>query len=400
MDTLNKLRNWLSMRVLNIITRLLKVPAPDMLAGEGSAKQLCRLIAFSGFRNVLIVTDADLVRLNLHKPLLEELERLDVKATVFHGISPNPTEEQMEAGIAAGKQVGCDAVLGLGGGSPMDSAKVVACGITNDKPISAMEGAFKLKEPGLPIYLVPTTAGTGSEVTIASVVTSTREKRKFTVADTKLVASAIALDHTLMLGIPPKITAETGMDVLTHAVEAFISTRADSRTMAASRLAVKLVFDHLKTVYDNGGDLTGREAMAFASYKGGIAIQIGVGYVHGIAHQLGGRYHITHGLANAVLLPHVLDFSKDKCTARLAELADVAGLETEGKGEAEKADLFIGAVKELSRSLDIPETFEQIQRDDFPKIYAEAQKESISLFGIPKYMTRNDMYGVLEKVMA
>lgn len=400
MSLLEKTKHKFNMKMLDIIFGLIKIPSPDMFIGADSSRQMCRLIPAHGLKHVLLVSDKVLVGLNLMQGCVEELEKAGIKVTVFDNIGPNPTEEQIQDGINVARNCGCDAVLGFGGGSPMDAAKIISCGATNDTPLKQLEGAFKFKKPGLPLFLVPTTAGTGSEITIAGVVTSTTEERKYTVADTKVLPTALALDHLLMVGIPQKITAETGMDALTHAVEAYISTRANEKTKKASRIATKLIFQHLERAYQDGNDLEAREAMAYASFQGGVAIMVATGYVHGIAHQLGGIYHIPHGNANAVILPYVLDYSIEGASERLAELAEVIDLDVDGKTEMEKARMFIDAVKQLSQSVNIPAKFEEIKEEDVSRIYTAAQAEAMAIYGVPKYMPREDGEALIRQLIA
>lgn len=400
MEILEKLKHKINMTVLDILTLILKIPTPDMFIGANASLQMCRMIPSHGVKHILLVSDKDLFRLNLMQGCVEALEQAGIKVTTFDNVAPNPTEEQIQNGIDTARRCGCDAVLGFGGGSPMDASKLIACGATNQIKVSQMEGAFKFKNKGLPLFLVPTTAGTGSEITIAGVVTSTKEERKYTVADTKVLPIAAALDHMLMVGIPPHITAETGMDVLTHAIESFISTRASEGSRKAGRIATSLVFKYLERAYQDGSDLEAREAMAYASFQGGASLIAGAGYVHGIAHQLGGIYHITHGVANAVILPHVLEYSLDKASKPLAELADIIELDTTGKSEMEKARMFIDAVKELSTRLNIPTHFEQIKQEDVSRIYTGAQNESMAIFGVPKFMPRGDGEALIRRLIA
>ena len=400
MELLEKTKHKVNMTILNTILKMLKIPPPDMFIGANSSLQMCRTIPSHGVKHVLLVSDKDLFRLNLMQGCADTLEQAGVKVTRFDNISPNPTEEQIQDGIDAAKRCGCDAVLGFGGGSPMDASKLIACGVTNSLTVPQMEGAFKFKNKWLPLFVVPTTAGTGSETTVAAVVASTKEERKYTVADGKLMPVAAAVDHMLMVGIPANITAETGMDALTHAIESYISTRPSEASKKAGRIATSLVFKYLERAYKDGSDLEAREGMAYASFQGGASLVAGAGYVHGIAHQLGGIYHITHGLANSVILPHVLDYSIKEASKDLAELADVIELDTAGKSEMEKARMFIDAVKELSASLNIPTHFEQIKQEDVARIYTGAQAEAMAIFGVPKYMPRYEGEALIRKLIA
>ena len=399
-DFLDKIKHKINMMFFRLFLKLVKMPTADTFIGTESSLQLCRTIPMHGVSHILIVTDAVLSQLGLIKNCIEELERVGVRVTIYDGIAPNPTDEQVTEGIRIAKQSACDGVLGFGGGSPMDAAKVIAAGVNSDKTVAEMEGFFRFKNPALPLFLIPTTAGTGSETTFVAVVSSTQEERKYLLGDARFVPLAMAIDHTLMVGIPANITAETGMDALTHAIESYISILASDRSRQASRIATKLIFNFLERAYKNGNDLEAREGMAYAAYQGGASLIASAGYVHGIAHQLGGIYHITHGLANAVVLPHILEYSKVEASKPLSELADVIGLDVAGKSEIEKAQLFIDAVKELSDSLNIPKHFEQIKEQDVARIYTQAQTESLAAYGVPKLLPRAEGEAIIRKIMA
>ncbi|BFM16936.1 iron-containing alcohol dehydrogenase [Maricurvus nonylphenolicus] len=382
------LKHKLWMGTVSLVSKMVKNPRPMVLVGENSSQQLCQLIAGYDVKQLLLVTDKDLENLGLHQACINALEEEGINVCVYSNVSPNPTIEQMQQGIDLAKQSDCDAVLAIGGGSPMDAAKVIAAGVTNAMSISAMEGAFKLKQKTLPLFAIPTTAGTGSEVTVAAVVTDTQAKRKYTVADTKFVPQATALDPTLMVGLPPKVTAATGVDALTHAVEAFISTRANEDVKRDAKIAIKLIFSHLETAYHNGSDIKARQAMAVASYHAGIAIaDAGVGYVHAFAHQLGGMYHVPHGLANAVILPYVLDYSFDSIVDELAELAVLIGMDGAASGKQDLAEGFIQKVRLLCTNLALPNKVPEIQQQDIPVIVDRAITEAFDYFAVPKYMT-------------
>ena len=388
---IEKCLHAIRMGILNVVLKFVPSKKPELLIGPGSSLRLAKLIATLGHKHVLLVTDPELVKLQLPNACIEALENLGLEVTIFDRIAPNPTESQINDGISAARQSGCDAVLAFGGGSSMDAAKVIAVGVNYFGAIKDLEGAFKVKQPGLPIFAVPTTAGTGSEVTFAAVVKSDEDLRKYTVADFKLLPRIAALDAQLMVGIPPSITAATGMDVLTHGIEAFVSTRTTPESRDAARLAVKLVFQHLATCCENGSDIDARDAMAYASYNAGVAIAIsGVGYVHAFAHQMGGIYDIPHGLANAVILPHVLEHSLDKVMDDLAELGRAAGVVNETDLPEAQAKQFIAAVKTLSARIGIPEKLQGPETEAASRIFAGAQKEAMELFAVPKYMHKSE----------
>ncbi len=380
------------LQLFNAAAAVLPIGEPRLFVGPGSVERLAPHIASFELGRLMLVTDSGITDLGLHDSCRARLGELGTDVVVYDGVSPNPTERQIEDGIALARREGCQGVLGFGGGSPIDAAKVIAAGVTNDKPVARMEGTFKVRKKPLPVFAVPTTAGTGAEVTFAAVVTDQAERRKYPIADPKLVPLAAALDPELMVGLPPQITAHTGMDALTHAVESYLSTRADQDSERAGKATVRLVFDHLVNAYEEGSDLEAREGMALAAYEGGVAFaSVGVGYVHAIAHKIGGLYHVPHGLANAVVLPHVLEYSKDACASRLADLARVAGLDDDAPGgDAALADRFIDAIRGLERRLEIPATLEQIEPADVPAIAAAAIDEAFALYAVPKYMRQAD----------
>jgi alcohol dehydrogenase class IV len=256
------------------------------------------------------------------------------------------------------------------------------------------------RKRGLPFFAIPTTAGTGSEVTIAAVVTNKQAQIKYFIADPKVVPSMCALDPTLMTGLPPFITAPTGMDALTHAVEAYISTIATAETDELARMATASILRNLPIAYREGGNLEARERMAVASCMAGLAFtRAGVGYVHAFAHQMGGLYHVPHGLANAIIMPHVLDFSLPNCAPRLAELARLTGCAEVGVDETAAAQAFIARIRAMNAEMQIPTTIKGLQRADFDKIIDRAFTEAHGTYGVPRYMERSDALALLEKLL-
>ncbi|MBP8925972.1 MAG: iron-containing alcohol dehydrogenase [Pseudomonadales bacterium] len=399
-DALKRLLHELQLMVLKIAMKLVSAGQPLLLCGPGSALQMCRAMADLGAGKVLIVTDAVLVKLGLIAPLQQALEAHGVASTVYDGVEPDPTHQQINAGVVLARQHGCDAVLAVGGGSPMDAAKIIAACVANDAAVADLVGNFKVKKPPLPIYAIPTTAGTGSEVTIVAVVTDTMAQTKTPVVDGKLVPLMAALDASLMTGLPPHITAATGMDALTHAVESYISRFANEHTMRLSVAAVKLVFANLARVCEHGEDLEARQSMAIASTYAGLAFsRASVGYVHAIAHNLGGIYHTPHGLANAIVLPHILDFSRDAAMARLADLAVAIGAGTRSEPGLVLADRFIAKVRELERRIGIPEKLDTLHAADVALIARRAMDESQGFYPVPRFMSQLQCESILRKLL-
>lgn len=373
--------------ILKITTPLLRFRTPELFQGPGSSLVLCEHIAKTGVKNLLIVTDAMLVKIGLLKPMQEKLTALGVDFTVYDGVLPNPTIEQIETGLTLLKQSNCTAILAIGGGSSIDAAKVIAARARNPHKIVHMAGLLRVFFKPLPLYAVPTTAGTGSEVTIAAVVSDPATTRKFAIMDPCLVPLAAALDGALMTGLPPPITAATGMDALTHAVEAFISRNRTDKTDAEALEATRLIMRNLTEAVKNGGNVEARQNMALASFKAGVAFTTaGVGYVHAIAHNFGAYYHVPHGLANAIVLPRVLDFSKASCTDRLAKLAEVSGLAEGGESEAQLADAFIAKIRAMNADYGIPTQVEKLRESDIPAITDKALSEAHMFYAVPRYM--------------
>jgi alcohol dehydrogenase len=347
----------------------------------------------------LIVTDAMLVELGLVARITESLRAAGLDWSIYSGVEPDPTITQIEAGLAQLQSEKCTSVLAVGGGSPMDAAKLIAANATNPGPLSKLEGILKVKHAPLPLFAIPTTAGTGSEVTIAAVASDPVTHAKKFFMDGKLLPVMAALDPSMMTGLPAHITAATGMDALTHAVESFLSRTANPTTEAYAKISVRLVFDHLPTACSNGADLAARKAMTLASYYGGLAFtRTSVGYVHAIAHTFGAYYRTPHGLANAIALPHVLEFSRPRAEARLARLAELIGCE--GASDGELATQFIAAVKDLMAKIGIPPTLAALREADVPAIATQALGEAHLNYPVPRYMSGPQCEALLRKMIA
>ncbi len=386
--------------VLKWSSKLLNFRIPKLFSGAGSSLELCDHIAATGVTNLLIVTDAMLVKIGLLNAMKERLDQLGVRYVVFDGVQPNPTIEQIESGLTLLKAEKCTAILAIGGGSSIDAAKVVAARAKNPHKIVHMAGLLRVFFKPMPLYAVPTTAGTGSEVTIAAVVSDPASTRKFAIMDPKLVPVGAALDGALMTGLPPPITAATGMDALTHAVEAYLSRNRNKHTDAEAVQATRLIMQNLPRVMKDGQDVEARQNMALASFKAGIAFTTaGVGYVHAIAHNFGAYYHVPHGLANAIILPRVLDFSKPDCTPRLAQLAEVSGLKTGSESESELADAFIAHVRALNAEFGIPSVVDKLQEADIPAITDKALAEAHWTYAVPRYMDKAECQNFIRQML-
>ncbi len=385
--------------VFRVAVNFLNWKEPELIKGAGSVKKLPEVVKANGHNSVLVVTDKGLMNLHLLDGLFEGLEKSGVKYAVYDGTQPNPTIDNIEEARQLYVDNNCSALVAFGGGSPMDCAKVAAARIAKPKKtVQQMRGTLKILKKLPALYAVPTTAGTGSETTIAAVVSDPRTHEKYALQDPVLRPKYAVLDPELTVGLPPHITSTTGMDALTHAVEAYIGHSNTKETAAAAEKATKMIFDNILKVYENGKDIEARENMLEASYLAGIAFtRAYVGYVHAIAHNLGGMYGTPHGLANAVILPYVLEYFGESAYERLAKLADIAGLETTGMTDAQKAQFFIAKIKEYNKLMNIPEHID-IQEKDIPTIAKRALKEGNPLYPVPKIMDYDDCVSVIKKV--
>ncbi len=388
-------------KTMKLSVNFLDWTPPQLLKGPGSVKELPALVKSQGLDNVLVVTDKGLMGLHLLDGLFEGLEKEGIKYSIYDEVQPNPTIYNVEDALKIYKENNCQGFIAFGGGSPMDCAKITAARVVCPKKSpSDMRGLLKVRKKLPPFFAVPTTAGTGSETTIAAVISNPDTHEKNAVNDPVLRPKFAVLDPELTIGLPPHITSTTGMDALTHAVEAYIGHSNTKQTAEDARIATKLVFENIETAYNDGKNLVARENMLVASYHAGLAFtRAYVGYVHAIAHNLGGMYGIPHGLANAVILPYVLDYFGETAYKRLAELADIAGVSGPAQGEREKAKRFIAAIRELNAKMNIPDKFDQIKEEDIPLIAERALMEGNPLYPVPKIMDKEDCEALIKKLM-
>jgi alcohol dehydrogenase class IV len=389
------------MKGVGMFTRYIPIPQPTLLVGPGSSTRLGQSIAGFGHRKILIVTDGIISKLGLLKGLTDALAAGGAQYAIFDEITPDAPIPLIERGIAFCRDHECDAIVAFGGGSSMDASKAIAVSIANPgKSLRALAGYFKGLRSPMPIYAVPTTAGTGSEVTVAAVIADPARHSKLVIVDPRMVPKMAALDPSLMTGLPAPVTAATGIDALTHAVEAYIGNWTTPGTDAMALSAVGLIFENLRTAYRAGSDLQAREKMSLASTYAGIAFtRANVGYVHAIAHQFGGRYHTPHGLANAIVLPHVLRFSLPDITDRLAVLAVRARLGDEGEREDLLAQKFIDGVEALERDIGIPTHLAALKEADIPDLARAACHEAHTGYPVPRYLTQRGCEELIRRVL-
>ena len=373
---------------------------PETLEGPGAIRKLPEFIKSKGVKKVLIVTDKGLMGIHLLDSLFEEMTKAGVEYVVYDGTEPNPSIENIEDARQLYVDNACEGLIAFGGGSPMDCAKAAGARVANPRiPVKKMRGVLKLVHKLPPLFSVPTTAGTGSEVTLAAVASDRKTHEKNAINDPRLRPKYAVLDPELTTGLPPHITSTTGMDALTHAVEAYIGRSNVKSTEMYAEKATKMIFESLETAYNDGKNVEARETMLKASYYAGMAFtRAYVGYVHAIAHNLGGFYGIPHGLANAVILPYVLEYYGETAHARLAKLAVVAGVKTDGT-DKEKAEAFIEAIKQMNKNMNIQDKFDCIKEEDIPTIVKRALKEGNPLYPVPKIMDEADCEAVIRRLM-
>jgi len=387
--------------IMKYFAMILPFPVPALLTGPGSVKTLAENINARGIKNVLVVTDKVLTNLKLPDEFLASLLEKNIKYTVFDDVQPNPIIENIEAGRKIYKKNKCKAIIAFGGGSPIDCAKIIGARIRNPYlPVRFMKGLLKVFIPIPPLFCVPTTAGTGSETTVAAVITNKKTHEKFAISDIKLIPKIAVLDPELMVGLPPHITSTTGMDALTHAIEAYIGQSNSLYTNESAEYAIRLVFENLEKAYHDGSNIEARNNMAIAAFYGGAAFtRAYVGYVHAIAHNMGGIYNVPHGLANAIILPYVLDFFKKDVEKQLAKLAVVADIGSHNDSDKILADKFINKIKTMNRNMDIPLTIRELKKKDIPMIVKRALKEAHPLYPVPRIMSYRECEDLVRKLL-
>ena len=390
-----------AMRGAGLAVRFLPIPQPTILVGPGASGRLGQTIAGFGHGKILIVTDSIISKLGLLDDLTRALTAGGAEYVVFDAITPDAPIPLIEEGIEFYLEHGCDAIVAFGGGSSMDASKAIAAAVSNPgKTLRELAGYFKGLNTPVKIYAVPTPAGTGSEVTVAAVISDPKSHTKLVIVDTRLVPKMAALDPCLMTGLPPHITAATGIDALTHAIESFVGHWASPATDDMALSAVGLIFENLRVAYSDGKNLAAREKMSLAATYAGFAFtRANVGYVHAIAHQFGGKYHTPHGLANAIMLPLVLKYSLPAITDRLALLAVRAKLGRENEAEDILAQKFLDAVDQLNFDLGIPTFLAALKESDIPKLAEAACREAHTGYPVPRYMTQAVCEDIIRQVL-
>ncbi len=383
--------------LLSIVQRFLVYPSQMTFSGQGSAEQLCDHISRLGYKKILLITDKILVDLGLADGVRETIEKNQGELFIFDGVLPDPTVTMVNDALAIVQKHGCDAIIAMGGGSSIDTAKGVAAAATHGG-LDKLVGILKLKRKTLPLFAIPTTSGTGSEVSIAAVISDPDTHQKTVMADPKIIPQAVALDAKLLVGMPPSVTASTGIDALSHAIETYIGRWADETVYSYSGAAVKLIFEHLPKAYANGSDLNARESLSLASYYAGSALNIGsVGNVHALAHQIGGKYGIPHGIAIGAVMPHVLSASLNEAQVSLAQLAEIIGVASRSDTTLQNAERFVVALVELQAEVGMPTHIEKIHATDIKGLAQDGLKEALS-YPVPYFMTQAEAEALLRNI--
>jgi alcohol dehydrogenase len=368
---------------------------PVSFMGIGCLNDLGEELKNLGFKKALIVTDKTLVEIGLVNKLTHILDSVKINYVIFDETKPNPTVKNVEDGLKMLKENDCDFIISFGGGSPHDCAKGIGLVATNGGSIKDYEGVNKSQNPMMPLVAINTTAGTASEMTRFSIITDEERHVKMAIVDWHVTPIIAVNDPELMINMPKSLTAATGMDALTHAIEAYVSTDATPVTDAAALMAIKLIFKYLKRAVENGQDVEARDKMAYAEYLAGVAFNnAGLGYVHAMAHQLGGFYDLPHGVCNAVLLPHVEEYNLKVVPHRFVEIANAIGIDTEGLNDEEAGKRVIEEIKKLSKEVGIPSGLKELgaKEEDIKTLSENALKDACGLTN-PKQAT-------LEEIMA
>lgn len=345
--------------------------------GAGARSMLADEAKMKGFTSAFVVTDKDLVKFGICKMVTDVLEKASIPFTVYDDVKANPTMKNVKDGVSAFKASGADFIVAIGGGSSIDTAKAI--GIINNNPdfadVKSLEGVADTKNKSVPIIALPTTAGTAAEVTINYVITNEDENKKMVCVDPKDIPCVAIVDAELMSSMPKGLTAATGMDALTHAIEGFITKGAWEMTDMVELKAIEMIHQHLKNIVDDPKNTEAREGMALAQYIAGMGFSnVGLGIVHSMAHPLGAVYDTPHGVANALLLPYVMEYNAPAAKDKYPQIAKAMGVDISKMNQEEAVQAAIGAVKELSVSIDIPQKLCEIgiKEEDLPMLSQQA----------------------------
>lgn len=374
---------------------------PVNLMGRGCLQEAGQMIEQMGIRKALVVSDRQLVTSGVAEQVLSILRKSGLDYVVYDEIQPNPTCQNVHDGLQVFQDHGCDAIISIGGGSPQDAAKGIGIVATNGGHIREYEGFHQSKHKSVPLVAVNTTAGTSSEVTINYVITDEERKVKMVMVDRNSLVSLSVNDPELMLSKPASLTAATGMDALTHAVEAMVTPGGFTVTSATAAAAVELIFEYLPRAVKDGSDLEAREHMTYACFLGGIAFNnAGLGYVHAMAHQLGGVYDLPHGVCNAMLLPYVEELNAKHVPGKFRHIAKAIGMDVKGRSDDECSDYVIEAIRQLSKEVGIPEKLSELGvKDPDVELLADNAMKDACAPGNPYQPSKDEVMELFRKII-
>ena len=386
---------------LRVISNFLPWREPELIDGVNSIEKLPGVIKNkTEINQILLVTDENLASLGLMNDFLAELGNKDIEYYVYDNFLSDPAVEDIENGLQCYKDNKCQGIVAFGGGSPIDCAKGIAARVARpEKNLIDMEGLLKVRKETPSLFAVPTTAGTGSEATVSAVIKDNNNTRKFVINDIPLIPDYAVHDPTLTVSLPPEITAYSGMDALTHAVEAYINKYNTERTRRFSEKAVNLIFNNLEKAYNNGENLEARRNMLKASYYAGLAFTRNyVGYCHAMTHALGGMYDMNHGRVNGIILPYLLKYYGDYVYEPLAKLAEEINIIDESIDLEAKTQKFIARVEQLREKLNIDRKINFIEGEDLPKLVENTYAEANPLYPVPKILSKKDIEDLFQLI--
>ena len=370
--------------------------------GHGAIENIVPELTARGYKKAFVCSDPDLIKFGVTKKVTDLLDAANFAYAVYSEIKPNPTIANVQDGVAAFKAAEADCMVAIGGGSSMDTAKAIGIIINNPEfaDVRSLEGVAPTKKHAVFTIAVPTTAGTAAEVTINYVITDVEKKRKFVCVDTNDIPEIAVVDPDMMASMPKGLTAATGMDALTHALEAYVSTYATPETDRYAEMAAKMIYEALPVVREEPKNVEMREQLLVASFLAGMAFtRTYVGYVHAFAHSIGGRYGVAHGLANAVLLPHIMEYYLPVSTPRLARMAQICGISSDSD-ESTRARAFVESIAAMNQTGGVPERLAEFPRAEIDAVIKEAFQECHGTYPVPRYYTRPAARALLEQVCA
>ncbi len=389
----------LQVRLLFTVAKILKVRIPETITGSGSREKTGAWCREHGYGSALVIMDKAIGELGIADKMLNSLDREGITYVIYDGVQPNPTVEMAREASELGKKHKADIIIAFGGGSPIDCAKLTAAAITNKKSIEKLVGTLRVRKDPLPIIAVPTTAGTGSEVSLGAVISDDITHNKGLMLSPSIVPVLAILDGETMIDLPPLWTAATAFDALAHAVEAHISTQYNEEAVQNATQAVSLINKYLIRAFENGNDLEARDALSIAAYKAGLAMnKCSLGYAHSLGHRLTGLYDLPHGISVGMFLPHVLEFNRKAAEKELAELTIACELGTMDESPEVLTDKFIKRVSDLYCKVKLPEKCEKLKESDYKIIIKEAFKETNATYAVPRYLTKHEAAVLLDKV--